>query len=118
MNLQGNRWEVPFALGMIFCSLMPVSLLYFIDSIDYRSSDWAYKHKVLPYIAWTFQSFHSVGFVLPFLTMITAVWFLTGKFVTTTRLAWIILLLTILHGLWLSWGILAFYLANQTFIMY
>ena len=106
------------ALGMVVCSFVPVVLLYFIDSIDFRSSERAFRHLPPPHIAYIFQDHYRVGLVLPILTTIVAVWFVTGKSVTATRLTWAILLLVILHLFWLSWGILAFYLANQKFVLF
>jgi hypothetical protein len=118
MKFEKDAWKVPVALGMILCSLVPVVLLYAIDSFDLANSVWAFRHLRLPPIAETFLSCYRAGFVLPILTTVVAIWFVTGKSVTAARLSWAILLLIVLHLFWLSWGILAFYLANQKFVMF
>lgn len=118
MKFEDYKWKMPVAFGMVICSLAPVILLCFIDAIDFSSSEWAYKHKVLPTIAWTFRSCYRAGLILPILTIATAIWFLVGKSVKTVRLAWVLFFLITLHLFWLSWGILAFYLTNQHFVMF
>jgi hypothetical protein len=113
-----SKLRMPAALGMIVCSLMPIVLLYFIDSVDLAGSEWAYKHLPRPYIAEEFLHVYRLGLVLPVLTIIFAIWFVFGRSATVNRSAWVIFVLLLLHLVWLSWGILAFYLANQTFVMY
>jgi hypothetical protein len=34
-------WKLPAFLGIIMCSLVPVLLIYVIDSIDFKNSKWA-----------------------------------------------------------------------------
>jgi hypothetical protein len=118
MKPENNHWKIPVALGMVACSLMPVALVCFIDAIDFSSSEWAYKQHVLPPISWNFRSCYLIGYILPILTTAVAIWFAKGRSVTAKRLAWAVFLLIILHLFWLSWGILAFYLANQKFVMF
>ena len=118
MNTKINHWKVPVALSVIACSLASVVLLYAVNSIDLAGSWWAYKHLPRPWIAEEFLRFYRMGLVLPVLTITVAIWFLGGKSVTANRLAWIAFLLVLLHLFWLSWGVLAFYLANQTFVMH
>lgn len=116
MKCEANCWRLPAALGLCFCSFIPVALLYFIDLCDQKSVR-AVKHIIPPpYIAHRFQDYHQVGLVLPLITIVVAIWFLAGKTVSAARLAWALLVLLILHFFWLSWGIVALYLANQTFV--
>ena len=118
MKFRNSSWKVPVALGMVVCSLVPVCLLYFIDAIDFSSSERAFKHLPPPRLAYIFQDFYQVGLILPILTLIVAVWFVLGKSIADVRLTWAVLFLVVLHLFWLAWGILAFYLANQNFVMF
>jgi hypothetical protein len=94
-----------------------MALLYFVEYCDQKSVR-AVKHIIPPpYIAHRFQDYQQVGLILPLITTVVAIWFLTGKSVTMTRMAWAALGLLVLHFLWLSWGLVALYLANQTFVM-
>lgn len=78
---------------------------------------WAAKHDVIPYISRTFACIYFFGLGLPVLTTAVAAWFVVAKSLSTTRFAWAMLILTAVHLLWLSYGILAFYLTNQKFRM-
>jgi hypothetical protein len=118
MKTADHHWKIPVALGIIFSSLIPVALVCFIDGIDFKCSKWAYEHQALPTIAWSFQSCYRVGMALPILTTAAAIWFVVGKTVTGARLAWVALLLIVLHLVWFSWGILGFYLTNQKFVLF
>jgi len=118
MKISDCHWKIPIALGIVLSSLVPVVLLCFIDAMDLKCSEWAYKHQALPTIAWTFRSSYLVGFVLPILTTASAIWFVVGKSVGIARLAWVAFLLIVLHLIWFSWGILGFYLTNQKFVMF
>jgi hypothetical protein len=111
-------WRWPMAIAMVLCSLVPVSLLYLIYAIDYRSSWWAFKHLPRPFLTVAFHSSIQLGFILPILTAVVAIWFGAGRSCTAARFAWAVLALVILHLFWLSWGILGFYLANQHFVMF
>ena len=110
-------WRWPVAIAMFLCSLAPVSLLYFIYTIDFQSSWWAHKHYPRPYIPIAFHSSIQLGFVLPVLTAAVGIWFAASRSCSATRFAWAVLALLILHLFWLSWGIFGFYLANQTFAL-
>ena len=118
MKCECYRWKVPVALGLVVASLVPILLLTCIEYTDTHWSMWAYKQQRLSFTGWTFQSYYLLGLILPILTTIVAVWFVVGKFVTAARLAWVVLLLAILHLFWLSWGILAFYYTNQSFMLH
>ena len=63
MKISDCHWKIPIALGIVLSSLVPVVLLCFIDAMDLKCSEWAYKHQALPTIAWTFRSSYLVGFV-------------------------------------------------------
>jgi hypothetical protein len=116
-NLVANSWKIPIALGVCLVSIAPVVLLYFIDFTDFRNSVKAVRQIPIPHIALEFQRCYQIGLLLPLLTMTVAGWFVFGKSVTAARLSWCCLVLVVLHLFWLSWGILAFYLANQIFVM-
>jgi hypothetical protein len=118
MKSASTFWKWPVAMGMVLFSLVPITLLWFIYAIDFRSSWWAFKHLPPPFISESFHFCIPFGFCLPILTAVVAGWFAFGGSVTTARLAWSILLLAILHLFWLSWGILGFYLVNQKFVMF
>jgi hypothetical protein len=111
------KWKLPTALGMVLCSLVPVLLFAIIEHIEVNSSMWAYKHRALSFIAWTFQSYYLFGLILPILTAGVAVWVIIGESLTRARLAWLMLMLLVLHLFWLSYGILAFYFTNQNFVL-
>lgn len=115
MNSDDKFWKLPVALGMILCSVVPVSLVTFIETVEVRGSAWAHYHRVLPYIARTYQDYHHLGLILPVVTIGVAVWFLAGKSFTLVKFAWLVLMLVALHLLWLSYAVAAFYFANQTF---
>lgn len=114
---QYSDWRLPLGLGMVMCSLVPTLLLFWIDYIDFHSAMWVHGHYLLSVGAQQFKSHYQVGLILPILTTAVAIWFLSGKFVTLTRLAWSILILIVLHLIWLSYGILAFYSSNQKFFL-
>jgi hypothetical protein len=113
MKPENSYWKLPLALGMVVCSFVPVFLMYCIAHVEYKYSVvWAHGSLPPPHIAWTFRACYRAGFILPVLTTVVAVWFVSGKFITVARLAWAILILVVLHLYWLSYGILAFYMAN------
>ena len=112
-----TSWKWPVALGSVACSLVPIALLCCIDHIELYGTVWSHKHQTLPFIAWTFLAYHRLGWLLPILTTVVGVWFLTGKCVTASRLGWAAFLLVILHLFWFSYAILAFYLTNQKFVL-
>jgi hypothetical protein len=117
MKCDHNHWKLPAALGMCFCSIASVALLYFIYYCDQESVR-TVKHIIPPPdIAYEYKVYHQFGLILPLITTVVAIWFLTGKSVTAARSAWAALGLLVLHFLWLSWGLVALYLANQTFVM-
>ena len=118
MKFTVTPWKWPVAIGMTLCSLVPVSLFYLIYTIDYRSSWWAFKHYPRPFITEAFHSSIQLGFILPILTTAVGIWFAVGGSCTAARFAWVILALVVLHLFWLCWGILGFYLANQSFVMF
>ena len=117
MNSEIKQWKLAAALGMVACSSAPILLLSCIDYIDFNDSKWAHEDIVLPFISRTFGDHYLLGLFLPVLTAAVAVWFLAVTHANYNRIAWALLLLVLLHLFWLSYGILAFYLTNQTFIM-
>jgi len=75
-----------------------------------------FGHYPLAKLPLTFQACYRVGLSLPILTTFVAIWFASGKCVTVARLMWVLLILIVLHLLWLSYGILALYFTNQSFV--
>jgi hypothetical protein len=118
MKPEFKSWKIPIAIRMIACSTIPIALLYFIDDIDSSASVWAFHHQTLPYLSSQFLACYKLGFILPVLTTLTAIWFATGKTVSVVRFSWVIVLLLVLHLLWIAWGVLAFYLANQKLVLF
>ena len=117
-TLGGERmrsWKWPIALAAVACSLVPTALLLYIDYIELHGSVWSHNNRHLPFIAWTFLAHYQGGWLLPVLTAVVAIWFLTGKGVTPSRLAWVVFCLVVLHLFWFSYATLAFYLTNQSF---
>jgi hypothetical protein len=103
---------------MVLSSLVPVSLLYVIYQIDFRSSYRAFKHITPPHIPLVFYEYCRLGFLLPVLAAALGLWFALSQSVSPAKFAWLLLGLVVLHLLWLSYGILGFYLANQHFVMF
>jgi formate-dependent nitrite reductase membrane component NrfD len=111
-------WKWPIAIAMFLCSLVPVSLLYLIYAIDFRSSYRAFKHLTPPHIPLIFYELCRLGFLLPILTLALGLWFALSQSVSPAKFAWLLMGLVLLHLLWMSYGILGFYLANQHFITF
>jgi hypothetical protein len=103
---------------MVICSLVPVSLLYVIYQIDFRSSYRAFKHIPPPHIPIVFYELCRLGFILPVLAAAMGIWFATSQSVSPAKFAWLLLGLVVLHLFWLAYGILGFYLANQIFVAF
>ena len=106
---------MPLALGIMLCSLVPVGLLTCVEHIEITDSMWAVRHEVTPFISWTFGSIYLMGLGLPALAAGVAVWFLVGGSPRNPRFGWVLVALVALHLFWLSYGLLALYLANQNF---
>lgn len=115
MHVTSDQWKWPVALAMVVCSLVPTALLILIDHLELHDAMWLVKHQIIPSFAETFLAYHRLGWFLPIVTTGVAVWVVTGERVSASRLAWVVLLLVVLHLFWLSCGIFAFYLVNQNF---
>jgi len=116
MELKDIHWKLPVALGMVVCSSVPIVLLFCVDYVEFHNTVWVHGHYPLAKLPLTFQACYRVGLILPILTTLVAIWFAFGKCVTVARLMWVLLILIVLHLLWLSYGILALYFTNQSFV--
>jgi len=118
MKITNKSWKIPCAIGMILSSLVPVTLIYIIYHIDFRTSYRVFKHITPSHIPIVFYEWCPYGFLLSALTGAVALWLVFSQAYTATRLAWMALGLLLLHLFWLSFGILGFYLANQHFVLF
>lgn len=112
-----GSWKWPVAALVCACSLIPISLLTFIQYNEATWSIWATEKQVVPYISRTFVSVYLWGWALPAAVF---VWMLATTLkpqVSVVKFAWCGFVLGTLHLLWLAYGVAAIYLANQDFKM-
>ena len=119
MNFEGFKSKLPIALTAVIISVSAILLISFISEIEFREPAGIIHHQTqtLPLIVWLWGKLFPFDSVLPILTTVVGVCFVTGKGLKQLVLTWAICCLLVLHVLCFSFFSLAFYL-SQKFVVH
>ena len=116
MTNKSNVTVVAKAVTAVICSLLVISATTAMAHVELNYAKWTRTVTQPPPLVGLFKQLYGVAWLLPIGTAMVAYCVVAKRIIRPETTAWCISALVILHVIWFLLWVLAFYLANQSFV--